>query len=144
MSDPGHPSAARLRVLLLDDDSFMLELLHQMLDDLGSFEVFPETSAKRALATLASAAPDLLVCDLSLPDMDGIEFMHAAAGAGFAGWVMLLSGVDPGVRKAAEGLARALGLRVLGAYNKPISREQLGAALAPLLAGDPGACPDRD
>ena len=146
MSDtgPGLPVAARLRVLLLDDDSFMLELLHEMLDDIGAFEVFPETAARRALATLVKSAPDLLVCDLSMPDMDGIEFMQAAASAGFRGCVLLLSGMEAGVRKAAERLARAHGLRVLGAYNKPISRAQLGAALAPLLAGDPGACPERD
>ena len=146
MSDtgPGLLPAARLRVLLLDDDSFMLELLHAMLDDIGAFEVLPETSARRALATLASSAPDLLVCDLSMPNMDGIEFMHAAAAAGFKGCVMLLSGMDAGVRKAAERLARAHGLRVLGAYKKPISPEQLREVLAPLVAGDADACHDRD
>ncbi len=146
MSDtgPGSRAAARLRVLLLDDDSFMLELLHEMFDAIGGFEVHPAISARKALATLASTAPDLLVCDLSMPDMDGIEFMHAAAGAGFTGCVMLLSGMDAGVRKAAERLARAHGLRVLGAYKKPISPEQLRDALAPLVAGDPGACQDRE
>lgn len=132
MSDTDHGvnTAVRLRVLLLDDDSFTLDLLHQMLNDIGAFEVFPETAARRALAALASAAPDLLICDLSMPDMDGIEFMQAAAAAGFGGGVLLLSGMDAGVRKAAERLARAHGLRVLGAYPKPISREQLREALA--------------
>lgn len=138
------PAAAPMRVLLLDDDSFLLELLHDMLDDMGDFTVFAESDARRALATLAAQHPDLLVCDLSLPDMDGIEFLHAAARSGFAGCVMLLSGMDSGVRKAAERLARAHGLRVLGAFPKPITREALRGALAPLLAGQASSCSSDD
>lgn len=133
----------RIRVLLLDDDHFMLELLTDMLADLGggtegapAFEVRTESDARRALAGLAAEAPALLICDLSMPDMDGIEFMQAAAAAGFGGGVMLLSGMDSGVRKAAERLARAHGLNVLGAFKKPISPRELQAALAPLLAPD--------
>ena len=135
MNDPIPSANAPLRVLLLDDDTFMLTLLADMLADLGQCEVRCESDAKRALLSLAGDAPDLLLCDLSMPDMDGIEFLHAAAGAGFRGQVMLLSGMDVGVRRSAERLARAHGLNVLGAYKKPISQDELGSALARLLAG---------
>ena len=123
-----------LRILLLDDDSFMLDLLEDMLSDLGYADVRTETDARRALATLAADPPALLICDLSMPDMDGIEFMQAAGAAGFAGNVMLLSGMDSGVRRAAERLAHAHGLKVLGAFEKPISAAGMAAALAPLSA----------
>jgi hypothetical protein len=63
---------------------------------------------------------------------------------------MLLSGMDSGVRKAAERLARAHGLRVLGAVPKPISREapagaaargaRLAAAATALCSGRTGFC----
>lgn len=134
------PPPLPLRVLLLDDDAFMLALVHEMLNELGQFEVHAESCARRALQTLARVQPALLICDLSLPDMDGIEFLHAAAEARFGGCVMLLSGIDDGVRRAAERLARAHGLRVLGAFRKPLAAAALAAALAPLLAGAPGAC----
>lgn len=139
MSNPDSPARlpARLRVLLLDDDNFTLDVIADMLSDLGSFDVRCESDARRALQTLAIEPPGLLICDLSMPDMDGIEFMHAAAEAHFKGSVMLLSGMDEGVRRSAERLARAHGLNVLGAYKKPISPLELRAALAGL--GGPGA-----
>lgn len=123
------PSAVR-RVLLLDDDRFMLSLLTDMLAELGTFEVFAEADSMQALATLAATAPDLLICDLALPEMDGVEFLQAAASRGFRGKVVLLSGMDAGVREAARELARVLGLQVAAALHKPIGLEQLRAVVA--------------
>ena len=131
------PLRAPVRVMLLDDDPFMLELLHGMFDELGSFEVLRETCARRALRTLPVDAPDLLVCDLSLPEMDGIEFMQAAARGGFAGGVLLLSGLDKGVRNAAERLAGAYGLRVLGSFAKPMPLDALRGVIEALMATQP-------
>ena len=134
---PSQPAAA-LPILLLDDDCFMLDVLADMLGGLGHQAIRTETDARRALTLLASDAPALLICDLSMPDMDGIEFMQAAAAAGFTGHVMLLSGMDSGVRKAAERLAHAHGLNVLGAFQKPISAAEMAAALIPLTGIESG------
>jgi CheY-like chemotaxis protein len=123
------PVLSARRALLLDDDRFMLELLTDMFGELGQFEVRAETDARRALAALPWYAPDLLVCDLALPDMDGVEFLQAAASLGFAGEVVLLSGMDAGVRAAAGELARALGLRVAASLRKPIGIDQLRGAV---------------
>ncbi|SFU88916.1 response regulator [Pseudoduganella namucuonensis] len=115
-----------LRILLLDDDDFMLALLEDMLDDLGSFDVACATSARAALAMVAQAPPDLLICDLSMPDMDGIEFLRLVAEGSYGGTVVLLSGMDAGVLKAAERLAMAQGLTILGACRKPVAPAELG------------------
>lgn len=118
------------RVLVLDDDPFMLEMLKDMLERLGVHDVYTEASTRHALSTLAEASPDMLICDLALPDMDGIEFMQVAAERGFRGGVILLSGMDSGVRDAAGELARVLGLRVAGIFRKPIALDQLRGAVA--------------
>jgi CheY-like chemotaxis protein len=118
------------RVLVLDDDPFMLDMLNDMLHSIGVDEVYTEASVRHALSTLAEQGPDVLICDLALPDMDGIEFLQAAAERGFRGGVILLSGMDSGVRDAAGELARALGLRVAGIFHKPIGLDQLRAAVA--------------
>ena len=134
MSSPlPHATRAPVRVLLLDDDIFMLDLMASMLEQLGRFELRGETDARRALERLVAEPPCLLLCDLSMPDMDGIEFLQAAAVGGFRGAVILLTGMDSAVRRAAERLARANGLRVLGAFEKPMSPADLAAAIAPLL-----------
>lgn len=118
------------RVLVLDDDPFMLEMLKAMLHTIGVRAVYTEASTRHALSTLAEEGPDVLICDLALPDMDGIEFLQAAAERGFRGGVILLSGMDSGVRDAAGELARVLGLRVVGIFRKPIALDHLRSALA--------------
>jgi CheY-like chemotaxis protein len=137
MKPPSSPAllAAPRRVLLLDDDRFMLDVLRDMLDLLGNgdgadaFDIHAEIDARRALAALPRHAPELLICDLAMPEMDGIEFLQAAAGQGFRGRVILVSALEDGVRDAATELARALGLQVAGAFRKPLAIEQLRRAV---------------
>ncbi|WP_051293662.1 response regulator [Pseudoduganella violaceinigra] len=119
-----------LRILLVDDDPFMLSMLADMLEDLGQLNVRSESDARQALLALPQFRPDLLVCDLSMPEMDGIEFLRLAADSHFGGAVALLSGMDAGIRQAADTLARAHGLALLGTLAKPATP----AALAELLS----------
>jgi CheY-like chemotaxis protein len=119
-----------LRILLLDDDAFMLEMLQDMVNGLGYFNVHSATDAKAALRALPQFAPDLLVCDLSMPDMDGIEFLRTVAEQHYAGSVVLLSGMDSGILRAAETLAMAQGLTILGACSKPLAVAELAQLLA--------------
>jgi len=122
---PGQPP----RVLVLDDDRFMLAMVKDMLEQIGVRDIYTEASTRHALSTLAEESPDMLICDLALPDMDGIEFLQVAAQRGFQGDVILLSGMDSGVRDAAGELARVLGLRVAGIFRKPIGLDQLRGAV---------------
>ncbi|TXG02103.1 response regulator [Massilia arenae] len=122
--------SALMRVLVLDDDHLLLEVMREMLAACGPCEIALELDARQALARLDEAMPDVLICDLVLPEMDGIEFLQAAASLGYTGKVILLSALEDEVREAAADLARALGLRVVGSFRKPLTPEQLRHALA--------------
>ncbi|MYM25607.1 response regulator [Duganella sp. FT135W] len=118
-----------MRILLLDDDAFMLELLADMIAGLGTHSVVRETDGRRALIELRLRPPQLVICDLSMPVMDGIDFLRLAAAQQYQGCVVLLSGVDGAVLKTAARLAEAQGLTILEACPKPMSIETLGALL---------------
>ncbi|MYM97914.1 response regulator [Duganella vulcania] len=135
-----------MRVMLLDDDKFMLELLADMIAELGPHEVVAETDGRRALVALRLRPPDLLICDLSMPAMDGIDFLRAAAAQQYGGCVVLLSGVDGAVLRTAARLAEAQGLAILDACAKPLAAETLAGLMARAATRcppHPGPAPDK-
>lgn len=124
-----HVGTTPLRVLVLDDDQFLLEVMSEMLATCGPCDIATEHDARQALLRLDEKMPDVLICDLMMPEMDGIEFLQAAASHGYRGKVILLSALEDGVRDAAGDLARALGLQVVGSFRKPLLPSQLREAL---------------
>lgn len=63
------------RVLVVDDDPTILRTLRINLRA-RSYEVEPVTKGRDALAAFAAEAPDLVVLDLGLPDLDGVEVLR--------------------------------------------------------------------
>jgi CheY-like chemotaxis protein len=64
------------RILLLDDDPDLLELYREILGRLPSEpEIFTATSGARAIALLQSQSFTLLICDLNMPKMDGLQVL---------------------------------------------------------------------
>lgn len=130
----------RLVVLFVDDDEFQLEFVGDLLRDLGVAEVLTASSGGQGLDLFDSLEhkPDLLLCDLHMPDMDGIEFLRHIAERGYQGGIGVLSGTEPGLRKAADTLARAYSLNLLGVMEKPARREVLLAMLQQIDQLRPG------
>lgn len=60
------------RVLVVDDDRLTLEILATILD-LEHFEVTTAAGGAEALASLDDDLPDLVVCDVMMPEVDGLE-----------------------------------------------------------------------
>jgi CheY-like chemotaxis protein len=66
---------AGLKVLVVDDDPDSRELVAFLLQEYG-VEVIVVASAAEVLKTLKSTQPDILLCDIGMPDMDGYMLMR--------------------------------------------------------------------
>jgi len=86
-------------------------------------------SALRALAAMGSP-PELLICDVFMPDMDGIEFMSELAQHQYPGDVVLVTGVDVSTLSLARDIATGQGIRLLGSFTKPLHKNVLKQLLA--------------
>ena len=121
-----------IRIMLLDDEPFMLKLIARLLENLGFTALSPYSSGAAALSALdaASGRPDLILLDLNMPEMDGIEFVRHLVERGYEGSLVLISGEDERMLQAASKLVQAHKIRMLGHLQKPVSPAALAALLA--------------
>jgi len=119
-----------LHILLLDDEPFMLKLLARMLARQGCANVSLADSGGAGLEIVRGATPpDLILCDLNMPEMDGIEFIRKLVEHNYHGSLILVSGEDSRMLQAASQLALAHHLRLLGHLGKPVLPDQLAQLL---------------
>ncbi|MFY9620399.1 MAG: PAS domain S-box protein [Pyrinomonadaceae bacterium] len=71
---PTHPEN-RPTILVVKDDQQVLELILELLEPEG-YQVFSATSAERALELMATVGADLILCDVVMPEMNGLELCH--------------------------------------------------------------------
>lgn len=123
-----------LTALVIDDDSFMCELVGQLLQDCGVGEVSSAPDGTLGIAAFDSAEPrpDLVVIDLKLPEQDGFQVVELLAARHYSGGVILISGQEDRVLNSASQMAQFHQLQVLGALAKPLNPAALSRAVARL------------
>lgn len=65
------------RLLLVDDDADLLNLLKLKLQKTGKFEVLTTTDGAKAVSLAIEFEPDLILLDIEMPEMDGAEVAEA-------------------------------------------------------------------
>jgi EAL domain-containing protein (putative c-di-GMP-specific phosphodiesterase class I)/ActR/RegA family two-component response regulator len=120
-----------LRILVLDDEPFMLKLLGRMLENLGFFSVVTCESGLAALDLVddPQSCPELILMDINMPQMDGIEFVRRLVEHRYAGALLLVSGEDERVLQSVEKLVHAHQLPVLGYLVKPVTPTMLAGLI---------------
>ena len=140
-SPTANPTAKRksreaLKVLVVDDDPFQLEVIAETLRSLGLRDITEATSGELALQAITgckNGTPfDLMLSDLHMPGMDGFQFLAAVAQGGFAGALIIVSGQTSDVLHSAALVAKLRRFTVLGSIPKPVDKAALSQMLATL------------
>jgi EAL domain-containing protein (putative c-di-GMP-specific phosphodiesterase class I)/FixJ family two-component response regulator len=134
-------AAAELTVMVVEDHGFQRRMALRLLGELGVLRTLEAAEGEQALGVLEAqpAAPDILLVDLDLPGMDGIEFISRVAKQRLAHSVALVSALDQALLTTVQGMARAYGLRVIGAVEKPLTASKLAALLERFEQPEAGA-----
>lgn len=120
-----------MNILLVDDEPFMLKILSRQLVNLGFDKLTALEDPHAALQMLERGAEkfSMLLLDLQMPGIDGVEFIRHLDRVSYSGGLVLVSGEDERILHTAKRLAEAHRLQVLGALHKPVTPDQLKEVL---------------
>ena len=117
------PAPTRLRLLLIDDDQTVRRTVGRFLERLGH-EVLAEGSATDGLARFDAEAPDVIISDVRMPGLDGIELLRQLKARDADVEVILITGhgdMETAIAALREG--------AFDFHNKPVRLEDLAASL---------------
>ena len=123
---------AQMSVMVVEDHGFQRRMALRLLGELGVVRVFEAADGIAALDALErmDAAPDVVIVDLDMPGMDGIEFIGHVAQRKLARAVIVASALEAALLNTVQTMTRAYGLRVLGCVEKPLTALKLADTLA--------------
>ena len=125
----GFPAAIRPRLLLIDDDSMVGRFIGHAAEECGCDSVRTH-GVDGFVKAFGEHEPDIVAVDLCVPGYDGIEALRFLAEAGFAGLVIIISGLDRRVVEASMRLGEEFGLRMAAPLSKPFRIEELAERIS--------------
>jgi EAL domain-containing protein (putative c-di-GMP-specific phosphodiesterase class I)/CheY-like chemotaxis protein len=120
-------STQRKRLLVVDDEREMADFVANVARRIGFDAAAAETASD--FAREYTSGVDIIVLDLFMPEMDGIEIIRFLAENKSRAKLILMSGVDRSILTSAEKLAAESGLDVIAALGKPFRKSELQEAL---------------
>jgi two-component system nitrogen regulation response regulator NtrX len=117
MAKPG--DSYRATVLVVDDEAAIRDSLHMILEYEG-YRVEEAGNGSQALSKVAERAPDAIVLDIKMPEMDGLELLKALRERGYEMPVLMISG-HADVATAVEATRRG----AFDFFEKPLQRDRV-------------------
>ena len=122
---------AQMSVLVVEDHDFQRQVALRLLQHVGVGTALEAADGRSALAVLGRQEHpvDVVLVDLDLPHMDGIQFIGHVAQERLAHAIVVLTALDPALLNTVRIMARASGIRVLGTVEKPLTEAKLGSVM---------------
>jgi len=124
----------KIRALIVDDSSVMRKIVERSIRQAGIeiAEVKEAANGAEGLGALKEAPVDLVLCDINMPVMDGIEFLRQLKTVGNAKDVPVVMITTEG---SESHVVQALSMGARGYIRKPFTPEQVKEHVVPLLEG---------
>jgi EAL domain-containing protein (putative c-di-GMP-specific phosphodiesterase class I)/CheY-like chemotaxis protein len=119
----GEQMPAGDRILLIDDDRVVGEIVSALVKAMGLQCDVTRTSEE--FFNRIGPETTLILLDLVMPEMDGIEILRLLGERNCRARIVLMSGINIRVIETAKKLAQTLGLNVIGHLQKPFPIGQL-------------------
>jgi len=122
-----------IRALIVDDSSVMRKIVERSLRQAGIelAQVIEAGNGAEALAALAENPVDLILCDINMPVMDGMEFVKQLPGVANAKGVPVVMITTEG---SESHVVEALRHGARGYIRKPFTADQVREQIIPILA----------
>ncbi|HYM17486.1 MAG TPA: response regulator [Micropepsaceae bacterium] len=125
----------KARLLAVDDNPDSAELIARIAAKCG-YDAKTIGDLDQLKDVLIAWRPSVLTLDLCMPQEDGIGVLSMLKECDFAGQLVIISGQDGWLRKAAARLADARGLKVADDLGKPVDLKALRELLNGLKAAE--------
>ena len=119
------------RLLVVDDEPVLAGFVATAARESG-YDPALTSDDEEFRARFLADRPDIVVLDLGMPGMDGIQLLRFLSEQGFQSPVLIISGFDRRVLESSFRLGEALGLTMVGPLGKPVRLEELEALLSEL------------
>jgi len=123
------------RLLVVDDDEDIAELVLLAAKRSG-FEAQWANGPEQIIDRYQTFEPDVIVLDVLMPDMDGLEVLQFLREHRSKTKIVILSGSEDNSRRMTGSLGQALGLQIVANVKKPFLLNELGTLLSDLAKGD--------
>lgn len=119
----------KTRVMICDDEPDFRAIVQDVVEGMGMQAIDvprPEDFAD----IYGENQPDIVVLDIVMPNIDGLELVSWLCDAGYSGRLVLVSGFNPNYARAARTLADLKGIASVTVLQKPVALADLRSALA--------------